>query len=157
MGESRKEKWARERAETLQRERMLWRSGLSRVAGVDEVGVGPLAGPVVAAAVVLPESIAIDGVRDSKKVSSRRREVLAEAIQDDALSVGIGVVEAADATTTAPRLFCGNVRLGRALFEVDSATLCSGRTEAFPAEGFSRRKGSYAQKKSRSLRDALRR
>lgn len=96
MGESRKEKWARERAETLQRERMLWRSGLSLVAGVDEVGVGPLAGPVVAAAVVLPESIAIDGVRDSKKVSSRRREVLAEAIHEDALSVGIGVVEAAE-------------------------------------------------------------
>ena len=50
----------------LRRERALWRSGLSHVAGVDEVGMGPLAGPVVAAAVVLPRNVAVPGVRDSK-------------------------------------------------------------------------------------------
>lgn len=96
MGESRKERWARERAETLVYERALWARGLLHVAGIDEVGVGPLAGPVVAAAVVLPQEIAIDGVRDSKKVAPRRRSVLAEAIRAEAVAFSLGVVEPAE-------------------------------------------------------------
>ena len=92
MAESRKQKWARERDETLVRERALWADGHRLVAGVDEVGVGPLAGPLVAAAVILPSHIAIDGVRDSKKVSPKRREALFEEICRAALSWSVGEV-----------------------------------------------------------------
>ncbi|MGH2585557.1 MAG: ribonuclease HII [Dehalococcoidia bacterium] len=72
----------------------LWRAGYSAVAGVDEVGRGPLAGPVVAGAVILPPFF--DGpwlplVRDSKVLTPRRREQLACCIQRDALGCGIGV------------------------------------------------------------------
>ena len=61
----------------------MWRAGLERVAGIDEVGRGPLAGPVVAAAVVLPESRArwVDRLRDSKQLEADERSELAEAIR----------------------------------------------------------------------------
>ena len=61
-------------------ERMLWGAGLTRVAGVDEVGMGPLAGPVVAAAVVLPVGVRLDGVADSKSLTRRARECMAKQI-----------------------------------------------------------------------------
>lgn len=77
----------------LSRERALWSAGVLRVAGLDEVGVGPLAGPVVAAAVVLPPDASIPGVRDSKRLSPRRRERLASEIRRVAVGVGIGVVD----------------------------------------------------------------
>jgi ribonuclease HII len=77
----------------LRTERSLWRTGLTRIAGVDEVGVGPLAGPVLAAAVILPEGVMLRGVDDSKKVTAALREDLAERIQATALGVGIGIVE----------------------------------------------------------------
>ena len=92
MSETRKEKWARERQETLVRERALWSDGLSLVAGVDEVGVGPLAGPLLAAAVILPTDVAIDGVRDSKKISPKRREVLFAEICNEAIAWSVGEV-----------------------------------------------------------------
>ncbi len=62
------------------------------LAGLDEAGRGPLAGPVVAAAVVFPEGAYISGLKDSKKLTSRKREALYSEILDMALSVGIGVV-----------------------------------------------------------------
>jgi ribonuclease HII len=74
----------------LEYEERFWGRGLSRVAGVDEVGRGPLAGPVVATAVVLPEGCCIDGVRDSKVLRPQRREELANEILGRALAVGIG-------------------------------------------------------------------
>ena len=80
-------------SESIRYERGLWNQGLLRVAGVDEVGVGPLAGPVVAAAVVLPEGCIIDGVRDSKKLTPRRREELAIEIRRLALGAEIGVAD----------------------------------------------------------------
>jgi len=67
-------------------------SGVQGVAGVDEVGVGPLAGSVVAAAVVLPRKIELDGLNDSKRVRPARRESLAREIRDVALGIGIGEV-----------------------------------------------------------------
>jgi ribonuclease HII len=70
-----------------------WESGYRRVAGVDEVGRGPLAGPVVAAAVVLPETFAVQGVDDSKKLTPRLRERLCAEIYRYACSVGIGMVD----------------------------------------------------------------
>ncbi len=62
------------------------------LAGLDEAGRGPLAGPVVAAAVIFPEGAYISGLKDSKKLTSRKREALYSEILDMALSVGIGVV-----------------------------------------------------------------
>ena len=96
MGESRKDRWARQRQETLVREKVFWSSGQTRIAGVDEVGVGPLAGPLMAAAVILPPTIAIDGVRDSKKVSPKRREELFEEITAAAVAWSVGEVTPAE-------------------------------------------------------------
>ena len=67
-------------------------SEMSIVAGVDEVGRGPLAGPVVAAAVVLPENHDIEGLKDSKKLTKKKREDLYPIILDKALGTGIGIV-----------------------------------------------------------------
>jgi ribonuclease HII len=78
---------------TLQIERELWNSGLKLVAGVDEAGRGPLAGPVVAAAVVLPYGVDIAGIDDSKKLSEQKREELYRIISDSAVGIGIGIVD----------------------------------------------------------------
>ena len=80
----------------LRHERALWAQGLTRVAGVDEVGVGPLAGPLVAAAVILPPECAVRGIDDSKKVPPARREALRVEIEACAIAVGIGIVEAGE-------------------------------------------------------------
>lgn len=72
-------------------ERVLWRSGVRYIAGVDEVGIGPLAGPVVAAAVVFPQDTCIEGVDDSKRLDPGARAQLAAAIQGCAVGVGIGM------------------------------------------------------------------
>ena len=74
----------------LEYERRFWSRGLLGVAGVDEVGRGPLAGPVVAAAVVLPEGVAIDGATDSKVLSPEEREELSALILARACSVTLG-------------------------------------------------------------------
>ena len=70
--------------------------GYTWVAGVDEVGLGPLAGPVVACALVLPLGARIPGLDDSKKIAARRRELVAQKIQDRALAIGVGRAEAAE-------------------------------------------------------------
>jgi ribonuclease HII len=67
--------------------------GVRNVAGVDEVGVGPLAGPVVAAAVVLPERVDLLGLDDSKQLRRAERERLALALREQCTGFGIGVVE----------------------------------------------------------------
>ncbi len=66
--------------------------GYRLVAGVDEAGRGPLAGPVVAAAVILPQPCDIEGINDSKKLSPHRREAVYEEIMRHAVSVGVGIV-----------------------------------------------------------------
>jgi ribonuclease HII len=68
--------------------------GARRVAGVDEVGRGPLAGPVVAAAVVLPQSFAPDGINDSKKLSDRQRQTAFARICREAEGIGVGCIDA---------------------------------------------------------------
>lgn len=80
----------------LSLERGFWSRGLSLLAGVDEVGRGPLAGPVVAAAVLLPAELRIEGANDSKRLSASQREALAERILEAALAVGIGAASAAE-------------------------------------------------------------
>ena len=71
-------------------ERELWSKGIKYIAGVDEVGRGPLAGPVVTAAVILPEDFDILGVDDSKKLSAKKRDELYDLIMDHAIAVSIG-------------------------------------------------------------------
>lgn len=78
------------RAIALTIERRYWRAGFDRIAGVDEVGCGCLAGPVLAAAVILPVEGGIKGVVDSKLLSARRREELAEIICRRARCVTVG-------------------------------------------------------------------
>jgi ribonuclease HII len=67
--------------------------GYNLIAGLDEAGRGPLAGPVVAAAVILPKGEMIVGVNDSKKISEKKREQLFIKIQEKALAIGVGIVD----------------------------------------------------------------
>ena len=80
-------------ADLWQHERGARAAGLRWIAGLDEVGRGPLAGPVLAACVVLPDDFCLDGIRDSKKLSARQRERAETRIRAEALAVGIGLVE----------------------------------------------------------------
>lgn len=70
--------------------------GRRNIAGIDEAGRGPLAGPVVSAAVILPSSFSEPGVTDSKKLSHLKREQLYDNIYDQAVAVGIGIVDSAE-------------------------------------------------------------
>ena len=74
-------------------ERLAYKEGASFIAGVDEVGRGPLAGPVVAAAVILPKNIEDLGFDDSKKLSASKREEIYRMIQEKAIAIGIGIVD----------------------------------------------------------------
>lgn len=87
-GRKRSETWRLKRL--LETERDLWSSGLRHVAGIDEAGRGPLAGPVVAAAVILPPDTAIRGVDDSKRLPAERREALFHEIRSHAICIGVG-------------------------------------------------------------------
>jgi ribonuclease HII len=88
------ERAVREREERMRRyESALWGEGSDRVAGVDEAGRGPLAGPVVAAAVVLPRELPVHGIDDSKKLSATKREELFDLIHEHAVAVGVGLVD----------------------------------------------------------------
>jgi ribonuclease HII len=75
-------------------ERAQWTHGIQHIAGIDEVGRGPVAGPVVAAAVVLPRGLRIGGVDDSKKISHKKRTELDIMIKGCAVAYGIGVADA---------------------------------------------------------------
>ena len=69
-------------------------SGFPVVCGIDEAGRGPLAGPVFAAAVVLPINCEIPGLNDSKKLTEKKREALFDVIMEKAVAYGIGIVNA---------------------------------------------------------------
>ena len=77
-------------------ERHFWRQGLTRIAGVDEVGRGPLAGPVIAVAVILDEAFEDPGIADSKTLTPAQRLGLFPAIARGAVAWGIGLVEPGD-------------------------------------------------------------
>ena len=72
-------------------ERNLRKEGIKLIAGVDEVGRGPLVGPVVAACVILPEKFDLDGLTDSKKLTEKKRDYFFEKIKQQAISIGIGI------------------------------------------------------------------
>jgi ribonuclease HII len=82
------------RAIALTTERRYWRAGFQHIAGVDEVGCGSLAGPVVAAAVILPVEGGVKGAVDSKLLSAREREEIAGLIRERAVAIGVGAASA---------------------------------------------------------------
>lgn len=77
-------------------EREQWNQGFDAICGVDEAGAGPLAGPVYAAAVILPREVDIPGLNDSKKLTEKKREALFDIITAQAVSYSIARVEAAE-------------------------------------------------------------
>ena len=70
-----------------------FKEGYNYICGIDEAGRGPLAGPVVVAAVIMPKDSMIEGVNDSKKVSEKKREKLYELIIEEAISYSVGIVD----------------------------------------------------------------
>ncbi len=74
-------------------EKKLYKEGYELICGTDEAGRGPLAGPVVAAAVILPKNMIIDGVNDSKQLTEKKREELFDVIYEKALAVGVAFVD----------------------------------------------------------------
>lgn len=79
--------------ENYQYENEQYQLGKKYIAGVDEVGRGPLAGPVVAAAVIMPKDCYIEGVTDSKKLSAKKRALLKKEIESKALAIGIAFID----------------------------------------------------------------
>lgn len=77
----------------LEFEEKYYRQGLQRIAGIDEVGRGPLAGPVCAAAVILPVGVEIEGINDSKKLTEKKREALYDVIAEQAVAWATAFVE----------------------------------------------------------------
>ena len=78
----------------LEYERDLYKKGITLIAGTDEAGRGPLVGPVVAAAVILPVNYSLPGLTDSKKLTEKKREEYFEIIKRDAISFGISIIDA---------------------------------------------------------------
>lgn len=76
----------------LEYEKELYKKGYELIAGTDEVGRGPLVGPVVAAAVILPKNYELVGLTDSKKLSEKKRNLFYDIIIRDAISVGLGII-----------------------------------------------------------------
>lgn len=80
-----------EEIDLLQYEKELYEKGIKLIAGVDEVGRGPLYGPVVTAAVILPKGYILEGLNDSKKLTPKKRDKFYDIIMKDALSVSVGI------------------------------------------------------------------
>lgn len=83
-----------EKVDLLKYERTLYEQGYELIAGCDEAGRGPLCGPVVAAAVILPKNYHLEGLNDSKQLSEKKRDKFFEIIKKDAISYGISVIDA---------------------------------------------------------------
>ena len=87
----------------LKYEKSFKNKGYHQIVGIDEAGRGPLAGPVVAVAVNWGKNTIIEGVKDSKKISEKKRLVLFEKIQNEALDIGIGIVHEKEMPRTPTR------------------------------------------------------
>ena len=82
-----------ERLQELKKiEEEIYSNGIKNIAGIDEAGRGPLAGPVVVACVIMPKESMIEGVNDSKKVSEKKREKLYDEIINEAIAYGVGII-----------------------------------------------------------------
>ena len=88
-----KEKEEARLKELKQIEEELYSSGANLICGIDEAGRGPLAGPVVVGAVIMPRDSMIEGVNDSKKVSEKKREKLFDIITEEAIAYGVGIID----------------------------------------------------------------
>ena len=77
----------------LRYEKELYKAGYQAIAGIDEVGRGPLAGPVVAAAVILPPECTIKGLNDSKKIPKKKHQEIYQTVMNKALAVGVGLID----------------------------------------------------------------
>lgn len=88
-----KEKEEQRLIELKRIENEIYNTGVKTICGIDEAGRGPLAGPVVVAAVIMPKDSFIEGVNDSKKVSEKRRETLYEQITNEAIAWGVGIID----------------------------------------------------------------
>ena len=94
MTKAEREEMLRARLQEMKRyENELYAAGAHYIGGVDEVGRGPLAGPVVAACVILPPDFDVIGVDDSKKLSEKKRNELAPVIRERALAYGLGMAD----------------------------------------------------------------
>ena len=78
----------------LKYEQELYKNNITLIAGVDEAGRGPLVGPVVAAAVILPKNYVLEGLNDSKQLTEKKREYFYDVLQKEAISIGVGIVSA---------------------------------------------------------------
>lgn len=88
-----KEKEEQRLTELKKIENEIYKTGVQTICGIDEAGRGPLAGPVVVAAVIMPKDSFIEGVNDSKKVSEKKREALYEKITNEAIAWGVGIID----------------------------------------------------------------
>ena len=84
----------KDKVDLLKYEKDLYKKNINLIAGVDEVGRGPLVGPVVASAVILPKNYKLEGLTDSKKLSEKKREMFYEILQKDAIAIGVGIIDA---------------------------------------------------------------
>ena len=82
-----------ERLNILKEEENKYNNNIEYICGIDEAGRGPLAGPVVVGAVILPKNSLIEGVNDSKKISEKKREILYEKIIEEAIAYSVGIVD----------------------------------------------------------------
>lgn len=82
-----------EKVDLYKYEKELWDKGINYIAGIDEVGRGPLIGPVVTACVVLPKDFVLEGLTDSKKLTEKKREEYYDYIMEHALSVSVGMMD----------------------------------------------------------------
>jgi ribonuclease HII len=143
--------------------------GYTKIAGIDEAGRGPLAGPVVAAAAILPEQFYLPHLGDSKQLSPKRREQLFDAIYEQAVSIGIGMVDPAEidrinilqASLLAMRIAVNNLKPGPDFLLVDGIFPIRSRTrdrlmgfydEEFPEFGFASNKGYGTVKHRAAIR-----
>ena len=121
----------KEKIDNYKYERELNKKGIKLIAGVDEVGRGPLIGPVVAAAVILPENYKLDGLTDSKKLSEKKREYYFNVIKKDALAIGIGIIDEKrideiniyEATKEAMKMAINNLEIKPAHILIDAMPL----------------------------------
>ena len=112
-------------------ENRCWEAGYETVCGVDEAGRGPLAGPVVAGAVILPSDCEILYLNDSKKLSEKKRELLYDEIMEKAVATGIGVISPArideinilQATYEAMRMAISNLKVQPSVLLNDAVTI----------------------------------
>ena len=88
-----KEKEEERLKQLKQIEEEIYNTGVETICGIDEAGRGPLAGPVVVAAVIMPRDSFIEGVNDSKKVSEKKRELLYDLITKEAIAWGVGIID----------------------------------------------------------------